>query len=319
MKLSVALCTYNGEKFIEDQVNSILNQTIKIDELIVCDDQSTDNTVTILKSLQAKTKSTITIIENESNLKSTKNFEKAIALCTGDYLFLSDQDDIWDKQKAEKTLAVFNENPKAEGVFSNANLIDEQNNIFTKNTIWDSVFFLEAELNKPLDFFDIMAKNGNVVTGATLCIKKEIKPFIIPFSTEVLHDEWIAILLALRKTLYYSKEHLISYRIHENQQVGMKKLYKIEKIRKQKRIILGLDPAVTFIEKRILLKKIYLKIKLIEKLKRNNITFVNFNELSRDSKIEYEQIVHKIKNEHPLLFRITNLIDALFGKRKLKL
>jgi len=62
-----------------------------------------------------------------------------------------------------------------------------------------------------------------------LCIKKKIKSFIIPFSEENLHDEWIATLLALRKTLFYSKENLISYRIHNNQQVGMKNLDKIEK------------------------------------------------------------------------------------------
>jgi len=116
MKLSVALCTYNGEKFIEQQINSILNQSISIDEIVICDDQSTDKTVEILKKLQSEHKA-IVVIENEINLRSTKNFEKAISLCTGDFIFLSDQDDVWNAQKVEKTLAIFKENPTAEGVF----------------------------------------------------------------------------------------------------------------------------------------------------------------------------------------------------------
>ena len=177
MKISVALCTYNGGKYIEEQINSILNQSVKVDEIIVCDDQSKDDTLLKLKKLQTKNTS-ISIIENDINLRSTKNFEKAISLCTGDYIFLSDQDDSWNKQKVEKTIAVFNENPTAEGVFSNASLIDENNNIFTDKTIWDSVFFFENEFKKPIDFFDIIAKNGNVVTGATLCIKKSVKEFL---------------------------------------------------------------------------------------------------------------------------------------------
>ena len=142
MKLSVALCTYNGSKFIEQQINSILNQTIKVDEIIVCDDTSSDATVSILKKLQV-THPCIVIIENEINLRSTKNFEKAIQLCSGDYIFLADQDDLWNTEKVAKTLAIFKENPTAEGVFTNADLIDDNGTKLSHKTIWDSVFFFE--------------------------------------------------------------------------------------------------------------------------------------------------------------------------------
>ena len=316
MKLSVALCTYNGEKFIEKQINSILNQSVMIDEIVVCDDQSTDNTIEILKKLQSE-HSAIIIIENENNLKSTKNFEKAVSLCTGDFIFLSDQDDVWNEQKVEKTLAVFKKNLTAEGVFSNANLIDDNNLVFSDKTIWDSVFFLENELKKPIDFFDIIAKNGNVVTGATLCIKKEIKSFIIPFSEEIIHDEWIATLLALRKTLFYSKENLISYRIHNNQQVGMKNLDKIEKTTHKKRIILGLEQPKKFSDYRILYKKMFLKEKELININKYNFDFLNLNKLIIQSGIELDELRNIMKKKFQLQYQMTTLIDSILGKRKL--
>ena len=225
MKLSVALCTFNGGKFIEQQISSILNQTIKVDEIIVCDDKSADDTLLILKKLQVANPC-IVIFENEINLRTTKNFEKAIQLCSGDYIFLADQDDLWNKQKVAKILTVFEENPHTEGVFSNANLIDENGSALSNKTIWNSVFFFENDMPKPINYIDLISKNGNIVTGATFCIKKEVKDFIFPFSEKILHDEWIASLLAFRNTLYYSSENLISYRVHENQQVGMKNLNK---------------------------------------------------------------------------------------------
>jgi glycosyltransferase involved in cell wall biosynthesis len=316
MKLSVALCTFNGEKFIEQQINSILNQSIKVDEIVVCDDQSTDKTVEILKKLQSEN-SAIVIVENEINLRSTKNFEKAISLCTGDFIFLSDQDDVWYVQKVKKTLAVFKENPLAEGVFSNANLIDENNAVFTNKTIWDSVFFLEKELKKPLNFFDIIAKNGNVVTGATLCIKKEVKSFIVPFSEENLHDEWIATLLALRETLFYSKENLISYRIHNSQQVGMKNLDKIEKKTHKKRIILGLEQPKKFSDYRYLLKKMFLKEKGLINLRKYNFDFLNLSNLIIESGKELDELRSAMKIFFPLQYQMTSLIDTILGKRKL--
>jgi glycosyltransferase involved in cell wall biosynthesis len=316
MKLSVALCTFNGENFIEQQLNSILNQSIKVDEIIICDDKSTDATIAIVKKLQ-NTNSIITIVENEVNLRSTKNFEKAISLCTGDLIFLSDQDDIWKKHKVETILAVFNKNSNAEGVFSNADLIDENNSVLSDKTIWDSVFFYEKELKKPIDFFDIITKNGNVVTGATLCIKKEIKSFIVPFSEENLHDEWIASLLALRKTLFYSTENLISYRIHRNQQVGMKNLAKIEKNTHKKRIILGLNNPKNFNDYRILSKKIFSKHKELLNLKKHAFEFINLDKLLLENSNELDKVTTKMRILFPVQNQITSLIDKILGKRKL--
>ncbi len=230
IKISVALCTYNGSQYLTSQLDSILTQLNYIpDEIIICDDKSIDTTLAILHNYSILYPGIIKVYENEINLGSTKNFEKAISLCSGDYIFLSDQDDIWKNNKIQQILSVFKEHPDAEGVFSNADLIDEVNKPIKYLTIWESVFFFEKELPKPLDFFNIISKNGNMVTGATLCIKSSIKNFIFPFTDDILHDEKIAIQLALRKSLFYTTENLISYRLHAKQQIGMKNINEITK------------------------------------------------------------------------------------------
>jgi len=317
MKISVALCTYNSSSYIKKQLDSILNQQdFKVDEIIICDDNSTDETIEILKNYKAKKSSTFTIHKNEINIGSTKNFEKAISLCSGDFIFLSDQDDIWKENKILKTLTVFEENPNAEGVFSNADLIDQHGNSIPNITIWDSVFFLEKELSKPIDFFDIITKNGNIVTGATLCIKNIVKSFIFPFTDEVLHDEKIAVCLALRKSLFYSTENLISYRLHDKQQVGMRNLHKLVSKNRLKRIILDLEKPETFKEYRQLSKKIYLKLQKSKKYQHCNFLKTDMRELSAKSKNELDLLNNKMKLKFPLRYRFTSLIDKLLNKRK---
>ena len=108
-KISVALCTYNGEKYLHQQIDSILNQTVPVHEIVVCDDGSNDQTSKILTQYQTKFPEVFKIHFNTENLRSVKNFEKAISLCTGDIIFLSDQDDIWEENKVEVFIKYFDE------------------------------------------------------------------------------------------------------------------------------------------------------------------------------------------------------------------
>ena len=318
MKISVGLCTYNGSLYIEKQLDSILHQVdFKVDEIVICDDNSTDETLEILNSFKTNYPSVFSIHINETNFGSTRNFEKAISLCSGDYIFLADQDDVWKQDKIQKTLAVFDANPTAEGVFSNADLIDEKDNLIPSDvTIWDSVFFLEKELPKPIDFFDIITKNGNVVTGATLCIKNVVKDFIFPFTNDVLHDEKIAVVLALRKSLFYSTENLISYRIHDKQQVGMKNMHKLIAKNRLKRIVLGLDQPSSFKEYRQLAKKKYLKFHKAKKYKNSSFLKIDIHELIEKSHRELDLLNNEIKLKFPVRYRFVQLIDKLLSKRK---
>ena len=95
MKVSVAMTTYNGAAYLPEQLDSILARSRPPDELVVCDDGSTEETLIILNDYAARAPFTMTVVINEQRLGSTKNFEKAIGLCTGDIIFLSGQDDVW--------------------------------------------------------------------------------------------------------------------------------------------------------------------------------------------------------------------------------
>src|SRR5262249_18454629 len=98
-RLSVALCTYHGASYVDAQVASLTRQTRLPDELIVCDDLSTDDTVSILERFARAAPFPVRIHVNEQTLRSTKNFEQAISLCSGDVIFLCDQDDVWEPEK----------------------------------------------------------------------------------------------------------------------------------------------------------------------------------------------------------------------------
>ena len=108
--ISVALCTYNGAQFIREQLNSILCQTTNVDEIVICDDGSSDDTLSIINSYCSKT-DIIRVYQNQDKLGVSKNFQKAIDLCHGDLIFLSDQDDIWQANKVQTFVDYFNKTP----------------------------------------------------------------------------------------------------------------------------------------------------------------------------------------------------------------
>lgn len=105
--VSVAMCTYNGEKFIKAQLESILAQTHVPDEIIICDDCSQDSTIDIVSSILKSWNGRYKIIVNQSNLGFKRNFAKAISLCTGDIIFLADQDDVWESCKIDVISKIF--------------------------------------------------------------------------------------------------------------------------------------------------------------------------------------------------------------------
>ncbi|WP_394759395.1 glycosyltransferase family 2 protein [Flavobacterium sp.] len=223
MKFSVALCTYNGEKYLHQQISSILNQSVKVDEILICDDISTDKTMAILNDFRAKNSDIIKIYSNSENLRSVKNFEKAIKLCTGDIIFLADQDDVWAETKVEEFKTLFqDENTK--GIFSDGFLIDKNNDVIHSTSLWNSFNFNPKILSSNLELSKYLTQKNNIATGATMAFRKEIVNEITPFPelNNFHHDQWIALYLALNNNLNYIDKKLISYRIHENQQVGAK-------------------------------------------------------------------------------------------------
>src|SRR5947209_10455427 len=123
--ISVALCTYNGEKFLPEQLDSITAQTVFPNELVVSDDGSSDRTLSILHDFASSAPFAVRILQTQSNLGSTKNFEYAIAHCTGAIVALSDQDDVWQPEKLEKLHEALTANSDAGFVVSDSELIDQ--------------------------------------------------------------------------------------------------------------------------------------------------------------------------------------------------
>lgn len=216
MTTSVALCTFNGERFLREQIDSIINQTISVDEIIVCDDGSQDKTVEILEDYAIKFPNIFKIFINEKNLRSVKNFEKAISLCTKDIIFLCDQDDVWISEKVSATLNQFQNYPNVQVISSNAFIINSVNILQNVISIWDIAEYYFQDLKEVLLF------HRNFATGATMAIRKNFASCIMPFSPEKLfhHDEWIAANAIHRNSFLFLKEKLIEYRVHKNQLVG---------------------------------------------------------------------------------------------------
>ena len=187
--VSIALCTYDGEKYIAEQLESLINQTRQPDEIIICDDQSKDNTVIVAKRVLNSWQGKWKIIVNDKNLGYKKNFQKAISLCSGEFIFLSDQDDVWDKRKLEIILAAFHNHPDAIMVFHDAELVNGNlQSIYP--SLWATMGFDYRQFRN--NVYGRFMK-GNVVQGAACAFKRKLFDIAQPFPAEAIHDEWLAL------------------------------------------------------------------------------------------------------------------------------
>ena len=233
MKISIALCTYNGSKYLAEQLESLKNQTVKADEVIVCDDCSTDKTLEILKKY--KDILNIKIFINEISLGVTKNFEKAISLCSGDIIFLCDQDDTWESAKIEKMISVFSDE-KIGLVFCDGNLIDEKSKIINKFSLWSG---FGINKNHKQNFSVYILFNKNIFTGMAMAFRSNLKECILPISKNTFHDEWIGFICSYKSKVFFLEEKLVNYRIHKEQKIGIiyiKSLYEQYKYAREYKI-----------------------------------------------------------------------------------
>ncbi len=220
-RISVAICTYNGEKYLPEQLASIAAQTHLPDELVVCDDCSSDSTPEIIKGFAGAAPFSVRFIRNPINLRSTKNFEQAIALCSGDFIALCDQDDVWLPEKLARQLAILESDPSLGGVFSDAELIDASSKPVGKR-LWTTFLFTPRDQSRFQAglWAEVMLK-GNVVTGATLMFRASLRPYFMPIPAIWVHDAWIVWMLMAHSKLAFISEPLVQYRLHSGQQIGV--------------------------------------------------------------------------------------------------
>lgn len=208
--ISVAMATYNGARFLRAQLDSILRQTIRDIELVVSDDCSSDGTWEILEEYR-KNVPFMTIHRNEANLGYKKNFEKAIRMCQGDYIALSDQDDIWEPNHLETLLSVIGEKQIACG---NAVLIDSKGKplelTLSERECLDTIYTEGLEQAYKISYY------RNPYQGASMLMKREFFDKALPIPEKACyHDTWFATMGCFSGGIAYTLDIITLYRMHD--------------------------------------------------------------------------------------------------------
>ena len=223
MTISVAMCTYNGGRYLQQQLDSIAEQTLPPDELVVCDDGSSDTTEEIVERFRGLAPFPVFFYRNAHTLGSTRNFQQAVQLCRSDVIALCDQDDVWSPEKLALLGAVLKESPELAGVFSNASLMNEQG-APQPGDLWQRQGFTalrQGSFNRQTAFDQLIQRD--TVTGATLLFRASYLPLLVPFPAEWVHDGWIALLLAAAAEIRPLAARSMTYRLHARQQIGAKR------------------------------------------------------------------------------------------------
>lgn len=221
LTISIAMCTYNGERFLQEQLDSFLAQTRLPDELVVCDDGSQDGTVAILEAFAAQAPFPVRLFINPQNLGFSKNFEKAISLCQGDIIALSDQDDVWLPEKLERFEQVFLNFPEVGYVFCDASVVDE--NLRPLNfSVWNFYDFswVSPQVFLPGEFSKMFSKI-RAIAGALMAIRSDLCRLIFPIPPLWVHDDWISFAGGIIMGVAAIPDKCNKYRQHSDQSCGI--------------------------------------------------------------------------------------------------
>lgn len=221
-RVSVAIATYNGERFIAEQLRSILGQSVPVAQIVIADDGSRDGTLDAAREVLAGFVGDVVVLEpKRRSLGVTKNFERALAACTGDVIALSDQDDVWHPDKIERMLAGLGDGLL---VFSDAALVDEQGQPFEGHpTLFGGLGLTEWERERiaATEAWEVLLRR-NVVTGATVLLRRDLLELAGVFPDGWVHDEWLAVVAAAYGGVWLLDEPTIDYRQHGANQIGMR-------------------------------------------------------------------------------------------------
>lgn len=239
MRISVALCTYNGASYLSEQLYSIAQQNRLPDELIICDDVSTDNTLHIVETFSKTASFTVRFYQNAHNLGSTKNFEQAIRFCEGDIIVLADQDDYWYSNKLKVIENIFTDHPDTGLVFSNADVVNAERQSLGY-TLWESVRLSKQQksIARGEEFSTLMKRP--IVTGATMAFRETLRDMVLPISEEWIHDAWISLLISIVATIIPVEQPLMQYRRHANNQIGAESVNLLDRLQ----IALSTNPVI---------------------------------------------------------------------------
>lgn len=220
-RIAVALCTYNGERYLSDLLESVAAQERRPDELVVCDDRSSDSTVALLERFAERAPFDVRIEVNDRTLGVTKNFERAIERCNGDLISLCDQDDVWYPKKLLRAAETFERQPEMGYVFSDADLVTEDGRA-TDRRMWDAVGFFPSRRQTAAEgrLLELLVVY-TFVQGAATTFRSDLREVLLPIPHGWLHDAWIALVAAFVRPYAMIDEPLLRYRLHEGQEIGV--------------------------------------------------------------------------------------------------
>ena len=328
MTVDILMATYNGEKYVAEQIDSILNQTYKNIRLVISDDCSTDKTREVLKKYENDKR--VELHFQKENLGYIRNFEFLLKQVKNPLYMLSDQDDVWLKEKVEKSVETL-EKENADMVFGDLEVVDQ--NLKTIYPSFGDFMLLNRKIKKMINSKELNYLY-NCVTGCTILSKKEFieKTLPVPYKSKyVAHDHWMALMITnLNGKLAYMPEKYIKYRQHGDNQIGTDKIsHKFTKLEDVRNLFIEVKLGVfgTYVENndrflkelQKLNKDAYEYYKMLEKKKNFNFKGWNiFHKLYKHETFGYYMQNFCIMNLPFIgrgLFKIRHGILKLLGKR----
>jgi glycosyltransferase involved in cell wall biosynthesis len=239
--VSVVLCCFNGRVHIGDQVDSVLAQTRMPDEIILADDGSEDGTLEVaverISHASAPRRPRLTVLDHERRLGVTANFSRAIEAASADVVFLADQDDVWRADKIATQLADLRRKPGSMLSVSNARLIgasgrDRHTDLFRAIRVSArDIEYITGE--SPATWF----VRRSVFPGMTFALRRQVVDCALPIPPLWPHDYWLSLIAASLGSITVSAEHLVDYRQHESNVVGLvphTTAYRIGRVRSER-------------------------------------------------------------------------------------
>jgi len=266
-KIDILLATYNGEKYLKEQLDSLFSQTFQDFKILIRDDNSNDKTIDIIRIYQKKyPKRVIFIEDNLGNLGSSKSFMKLLQHADSEYIMFCDQDDVWLPTKIEVSFNKIIEQERNSDicipllVFTDLKVVDEQ-----LNTVQESFWRYQKLIPKvSKNWKKLLAQN--VITGCTIIMNKKAKEVSLPFELEMMiHDQWIGVNVAKYGKVDYIEEQTILYRQHGNNVAGAHSYgykYIVQKLLKIKELFVYFSKASNCFRDISLLELLFYKISL---------------------------------------------------------
>lgn len=248
-RLSIVMCTFNGATHLQAQLDSLLAQARRPDEIVIGDDASTDASMEILRAFEPLARQhgiEVHLLCHPTNLGFVANFSATLQRASGEVLFLCDQDDVWHADKLATMAARFSADPDLLLLHSDARLVDAQG-VSLGCSLFESLQLTDDEKHAIHrgDAFDVVMRRS-FVTGATTAMRRELVQLGLPVARDWIHDEWLAAVAAASGRLDFIDAPLIDYRQHGANQIGARRrtwAVKWHDLRRPRGILLAREAA----------------------------------------------------------------------------